>query len=92
MATIEDHIRCGYNHGLTLFNAVEADRGSISAQAFMAGLVQAAGHWNTARRGTVSTYELLNGLAEHAITPTVALRCLEAQLRAFVQKSSGEAA
>lgn len=90
--SIDDHIRCGATHGHTLFAAVEAERGELAAHAFLAGLVHAAADYNTRLRGSLSTFELMTGIAERVIDPLVAVRCIETDLHAFVKKNSGEKA
>lgn len=85
-ASVDDHIKVGIAHGHALLNAIERDKGRAVAQAFLAGLVQAAGTWNSERHGTRSTFELLNGLAERAIDPEVSLGAFEADLRETMRR------
>lgn len=80
-ASLDDHIKSGMAHGQAVLDAVEADRGVVAAHAFLAGMMQAIATWNSARRGSRSTYEMLNGLAECAIDPEVAHLAFEADLR-----------
>lgn len=80
-AAIDDHIKVGIAHGHALLNAIEQNNGKAIAQAFVAGLVQAAATWNSERHGTRSTFELLSGLAERAIDPMVTQAAFEADLR-----------